>query len=137
MAINQLSVFIENKPGRLADFTAMLAENNINIRALSVADTQEYGILRLIVDNPNDAEPIIKKNGYVCIVTKVIGVVIEDTPGSLSKVLKYLADAEISVEYVYAFNNHVGNTAYMVFRVTDNAKAVEVLKANGIEVVEG
>ena len=136
MSIKQISVFIENKPGHLADFTNMLAENNINIRALSIADTQDYGILRLILDNPSEAEVTIKKNGYVCTVNKVLAVVIEDKPGTLANVLKVLADAEIEVEYVYAFNTNIENSAYMVFRVNDNSKAKAVLTANGIAVVE-
>ncbi|MBQ8828465.1 MAG: ACT domain-containing protein [Clostridia bacterium] len=136
MSIKQISVFIENKPGHLADFTCMLAENNINIRALSIADTQDYGVLRLILENPDEAEVTIKKNGYVCTVNKVLAVVIEDKPGSLAKVLKVLADSDIEVEYVYAFNTNIENSAYMVFRVNDNVTAKEVLTANGIAVVE-
>lgn len=134
MGVKQISVFIENKAGHLAEFTKMLADNNINIRALSIADTQDYGILRIIVDNPEESVVTIKKNGYVCTVNNVLGVSIDDKPGSLAEVLTVLADNDIFVEYVYAFNSQTAGNAYMVFRVNDNAKAKEVLESKGIKV---
>lgn len=134
MEVKQISVFIENKAGHLAEFTKVLADNNINIRALSIADTQDYGILRIIVDNPDEAIVTIKKHGYVCTVNNVLGVSISDTPGSFSKVLEILAENDIFVEYVYAFNSQTEGNAYMVFRVNDNAKAKEALEAKGVKV---
>ena len=125
MAVKQISVFIENKAGHLAEFTKMLADNNINIRALSIADTQDYGILRIIVDNTDESVVTIKKHGYVCTVNNVLGVSIDDTPGSFSKVLEVLAENDIFVEYVYAFNSQMAGNAYMVFRVNDNAKVYQ------------
>lgn len=134
MGVKQISVFIENKAGHLAEFTKMLADNNINIQALSIADTQDYGILRIIVDNPDESVVTIKKHGYVCTVNNVLGVEIDDTPGSFAEVLSVLAANEIFVEYVYAFNTQIAGKAYMVFRVNDNAKAKEALEADGIKV---
>ena len=134
MSLKQLTIFVENKKGALVNITKTLADNNVNLRALSIADTQDYGILRIIVDNPDEAIVTIKKHGYVCTVNNVLGVSISDTPGSFSKVLEILAENDIFVEYVYAFNSQTEGNAYMVFRVNDNAKAKEALEAKGVKV---
>ncbi|PKM81256.1 MAG: amino acid-binding protein [Firmicutes bacterium HGW-Firmicutes-13] len=138
MKVSQLSVFLENKSGRLAEVTKVLGENDINIRALSIADTTDFGILRLIVDKPKESYEILKKESFVVSETEVIAVCIPDKPGGLAGVLSHLEENSINIEYLYAF---VGNTssknALVIFRVEDCDKAVEVLKANGVQVVGG
>ncbi|MBQ7047002.1 MAG: ACT domain-containing protein [Oscillospiraceae bacterium] len=135
MAINQISVFVENRPGRLADITSVLAENSIDIRALSIADTTDYGILRLIVDNPESALAVLKKEGMTASSTQVLGIAIPDEPGGFAKAIRVLAQAGISVEYAYAFiTPDVGN-AYVIIRVEDNDKASEVLLSSGISLL--
>ena len=136
MKVNQLSVFLENKSGRLARVTKVLGENNINIRALSIADTTDFGILRLIVNKPGETYDILKSEGFVVSQTEVIAVCIPDKPGGLGGVLAVLEGAQINIEYLYAF---VGNTntknALVIFRVEDCDRAVEVLKEKGVQVV--
>ncbi len=138
MKVNQLSVFLENKLGRLVRVTKVLGENDINIRALSIADTTDFGILRIIVSQPKEAYNLLKSEGFVVTETDVIAVCIPDKPGGLGQVLAVLEKESINIEYLYAF---VGNTntknALVVFRVEDCEKAVEVLKANDISVVDG
>lgn len=136
--VNQLSVFLENKSGRLARVTKVLGENDINIRALSIADTTDFGILRIIVNQPKEAYNILKSEGFVVTETDVIAVCIPDKPGGLGQVLAVLEKEQINIEYLYAF---VGNTntknALVIFRVEDCDKAVEVLKTHGVQVVSG
>ncbi len=137
MNVNQLSVFLENKSGRLAKVTRVLGERDINIRALSIADTTDFGILRLIVNKPEEAHELLKSEGFVVTQTEVIAVCIPDKPGGLAGVLAILEEAGINIEYLYAF---VGNTntknALVIFRVEDCDKAVEVLKNKGVRVVD-
>ncbi len=135
MTINQLSVFIENKEGKLADLTSILARNGIDIRAMSVADTQDFGILRLIVNDSDRAIGVLKDEGFVVSVTQVLAVAINDTPGSLAKVSRVLADNHISIEYMYAFITTRKEAAYIVFRVADNDTAAKLLSDNGVTVV--
>ena len=135
MIIKQLSVFVENKPGRLAEITALLAEAGGDIRALSVADTNDFGILRLIVNNPDKAEEVLKGHGYTVALTKVITIGIHDQPGGLATPMKVLYENHISVEYMYAFISKTVNTAYVILRVEDNERAIEVLQANGVKLV--
>ncbi len=135
MIIKQLSVFVENKPGRLAEITALLAEAKVDIRALSVADTNDFGILRLIVNNPDKAEETLKSHGYTVALTKVITIGIHDQPGGLAGPMKILYENGISVEYMYAFISKTVNTAYVILRVEDNEKAIEVLQKNGVTLV--
>lgn len=132
MTINQLSIFIENKEGKLADLTSTLAREGIDIRAMSVADTQDFGILRLIVSDSTRAINVLKEAGSVVSVTQVLAVALPDTPGSLAKVSRVLADHHISIEYMYAFITRREEAAYVVFRVADNNAAAEILTANGI-----
>ena len=103
MTIDQLSVFVENKAGKLAEITAVLADEGIDIRAMSIADTKDFGILRLIVNDADKAVSALKREQYIVSVTKVIAVAISDTPGSLAAVLRILSDNAISIEYMYAF----------------------------------
>lgn len=135
MLIQQLSVFVENTPGRLADITATLAENNIDIRALSIADTTDYGILRLIVNDPEKAARALKEAGTTVSITNVLGISIADAPGGFSKAVRILSDAGISVEYAYAFITPSAGSAYVILRVKDNEKAVEVLQQAGVELI--
>ena len=135
MYINQISVFVENKPGKLFELTNFIAEKNINMRALEVADASDYGIIRFIVNDPDAMLNALKENGWVCNLTKVIGVKIPDQPGALAKISNILSDANISVEYCYAFISKEDNNAIMVFKVDDNEKVVDILKANGANLV--
>lgn len=132
MTINQLSIFIENKEGKLADLTSTLAREGIDIRAMSVADTQDFGILRLIVSDTDRAINVLKEAGCVVSVTQVLAVSLPDSPGSLAKVLHILADSHISIEYMYAFITRRQEGAYVVFRVADNAAAAELLTSRGV-----
>ena len=136
MKIFQVSVFAENKEGRLADITGVLAKNGINIRALSIADTTHFGILRLIVDDPYKAEKVFTDNGFTVSLTNVIAIEIPDVPGGLSKALKILSDNNISVEYMYAFNSYIEGKAFVIIRVEESEKAIEVLLNNGINLLE-
>jgi len=133
MTINQLSVFIENKEGKLAELTSTLAREGVDIRAMSVADTQDFGILRLIVSDCDRAINVLKEAGCVVSVTQVLAVAIPDAPGSLAKVSHILADNHISIEYMYAFITRRQEAAYVVFRVADNQAAAELLTANGVK----
>lgn len=132
MTIKQISVFVENEPGRLAELTKILNENKIDMRALSLAETKDFGIIRLITDDAYNTVRVLKEDGYICSVTKVLAVAIADEPGSLYKVLAVLGENGINVEYTYAFTARMKDTAYMILRVGDNEKAVEVLLKAGI-----
>ena len=136
MSVKQISVFIENKTGKLAEVTDYIAKHNINLKALCIADTQDFGILRIICENHSDAVVALKEGGYVTTETEVLAVELSDKPGSLAKILKILADADVIVEYTYAFLS-VKNAdhAYMIFRVDDNKVAAASLMAEGIQVV--
>lgn len=136
MAIQQISVFVENKPGRLADITAFLAEGGIGIRAFSIADTTDFGILRLIVSDTEKAAQVLKAACVAVSITEVVGISIPDVTGSFAKVVKILADAGENVEYAYAFLTPEEGHAYVIVRVDDNEKASAVLKANGISVID-
>ena len=132
MTVKQISVFVENQPGRLADLTRLLEKNRIDLRALSIADTEDFGILRLIVDDTYKAVRVLKEANYVCSVTPVLAVEIPDRPGSLVKVLDILGENGVNLEYTYAFIARRRDRAYMVFRVTDSERAVEVLNRHGV-----
>ena len=130
--MKQISVFIENEKGKLAQVASLLAKRNINLQALSVADTTDYGILRLVTDRTEDALDALTEGGYLAKVTDVLAVKIEDKPGSLSKIISALSNGDVSVEYTYAFTSTNPGEAVMVFRVDDNVKAASVLKNAGI-----
>ena len=131
MSVKQISVFIENKTGKLAEVTKYIADNNVNMKALSVADTHDFGILRIICENHSAALNVIKDGGYVATETEVLAVEIPDSPGALAEILEVLAKADIAVEYTYAFLSvkNLGH-AYMIFRVDDNEKAKLALNGN-------
>lgn len=135
--IRQLSVFIENKPGRLSGVTGALADAGINIHALSIADTTDFGILRLIVSNPDEAKDVLKKSGFTVKATEVVAVALTHKPGSLSGVLKELEKADISIEYMYAFTSRSKDyDAIVVFCLSDQASAVEKIKKCDVRFVD-
>jgi len=135
MLIKQISVFLENKSGRLAEVTKILGENNIDISALSIADTTDFGILRLIVNNPDMAEKVLKENEFTVSTTNVIGIAVEDKPGGLNKALSVLEKSDIGIEYMYAFVGKAADEAMVIIRVDDSDKAIETLQNNGIKVL--
>ena len=135
MAIQQLTVFVENKQGTMVSITDTLSKHEINLRALSIAETQDFGILRLIVNDEAAAESILKEEGYLIKITDVVGIKIGDQPGKLSAALKVLDDHKINVEYLYAFMVRTEKHAYMVIRVEDNEAAEAALTAAGFNLV--
>lgn len=137
MTIKQISVFVENKPGKLAQLIRILADANIDLRALSVADTDSFGILRLIVDDTKKAKETLTQSGYTVSDTDVIAVAVPDSCGSLSKVLDIIKKENINIEYMYAYFSNVkdDNHAYMIFRVQNNEKTADILSKNGYKVV--
>ena len=132
MSVRQISVFIENKKGQLAEVTKFIADHKVNLRALSIADTQDFGILRIICENPENAEKVLKEGGYITTSTDVLAAAISDEPGSLAEILGVLADEQVVVEYTYAFLS-AKTGAYMIFRVDDNQKAAAALAGAGIK----
>jgi len=134
MFVEQISIFIENTEGRLAEVTAILRDTNINIRALSLADTTDFGVLRLIVNDNDKAEQALKKEGFTVGRTKVMAVEIDDEPGGLNKVLDPLCENEVNVEYMYAFANPQCKNAIMMFRFNDYDKALKILEQKSIKV---
>ncbi len=137
MRVEQIAVFLENKSGRLADITAVLAEQKVNIRALSVADTADFGILRLIVDDVDKAKSTLKANGFTVGLTNVIAVEVADKKGGLAKVLKTIEEEKLNVEYMYAFVNKSGEDAVLIFRFDDMDKAIESLQRTGYKILSG
>ena len=135
MFIDQISVFMENKKGRLSSLTRILADNGIDLVALSIADTADYGIMRAIVNDTPGAEKALRAAGFMVSTTRVLGVVVPDTPGGLSDVLEIFSRGDVSVEYLYSFVRHQGKNALIMFKVTPVEKAVELLEKAGIELV--
>lgn len=135
MYINQISIFIENKPGNLAKVTNFLAENDIDIRAFEIADSSDYGIIRIIVDKPYDTLTLLKDNDWVCNLTQVIGIKIADKPGGMAAVLNVLSDENISIDYAYTFVTRKTDDALMIFRVQENETVSSLLNKNGFKLV--
>ena len=135
MAIKQLTVFIQNKKGTVVSVTDILSKNGINLRALSIAETQDFGILRLIVNDEKAAEKVLEENGYLIKVIDVVGVKISDEPGKLTAALDVLDKSNINVEYLYAFMARTEKHAYVVLRVEDNASAEAVLVNAGFKMI--
>ena len=135
MAIKQITVFIENKKGTVVGVTDALSKNNINLRALSIAETQDFGILRLIVNDEKAAEQVLEENGYLIKTIDVVGVKIGDKPGKLTAALNVLDKANINVEYLYAFMARTEKHAYVVLRVEDNAAAEQILTNAGFHMI--
>ena len=135
MAIKQLTVFVENKHGTLVTVTDILSKHNINLRALSIAETQDFGILRLIVNDEKTAEKVLAEEGYLIKITDVVGVKIGDAPGKLSEALHVIADNNINIEYLYAFMARTEKHAYVVIRVEDNEAAEKALEDAGFHII--
>lgn len=135
MIIKQLSIFVENKPGRLAEITQILRQGSIDIRALCIADTRDFGILRLIVNNPEKAAVLLQEHQCTVSLTDVIAIGIVDEPGGLAGPMQVLFESGISVEYMYAFISKDKDAAYVILRVEDNEKAIAALTEKGIRVV--
>jgi hypothetical protein len=137
MKAEQISVFIENKSGRLAEVTRILGEAQINIRALSLADTSDFGILRLIVNDRERAKIVLKENGFTVAKTEVVAVEVPDRPGGLFQILRQLEIMSINVEYMYAFVERLSENAVIIFRFDETDKAIKTLLDNGFNVLEG
>lgn len=136
MSIKQLSVFVANKAGKLVEVTKLLADNGIDLRAMSIADTQDYGIMRLIVNDLEKAKKILEDNGNIFKITDVIGVEIPDSPGGMSKVISILSQNGINIEYLYAFISRSKEYAYVVLRVRDEQKAQQILLEQGVNLLK-
>ena len=132
MTIQQISVFLENRAGQLAEITALLADHQINMRAIHIAETSDYGVLRMIVDRPQKTASLLLEHGFVLSMTPVLAVVVPDEPGALGKILTLLARENIDIEYVYSVFGQVQGQACMIFRVADLDKLAGLLKDNGM-----
>jgi hypothetical protein len=137
MHVEQISIFIENKFGRLAEVTRILGDAGINIRTLSLADTSDFGILRLIVNDTEKAKSVLKDRGFTVSKTEVVAVEIPDHPGGLADLLLALDKDGINVEYMYAFVERRGENAVMIFRFDETQKAIDTLSKNGFNVLPG
>ena len=137
MKVDQISIFLENKSGRLAEVTRVLGKAGINIRALSLADTSDFGILRLIVNDSAKAVDVLKTNQFTVSVTQVVAVEVNDRPGGLAHILDILEQEKINVEYMYAFVERSSDNAVIIFRFDETDRAIKALTAKGIRVLEG
>lgn len=131
MTLQQISVFLENRAGQLAEITGVLAENGIDLRALHISETADYGVLRLIAADSEKAEKVLKDNGFLVSMTPVVAVSVPDRPGGLALLLKVLADNRIDISYMYSVFGSDNGLAHMIFRIPDPAAFEEVLKNNG------
>lgn len=136
MLVKQISIFIPNRKGTLAKLTETLKENGIDIRAISVFDTTEFGILRLVVDEPDRTLEILKKEGFVAKVSHVIAVEPDDKPGSLDEIFHILAENDINIEYIYSYVMRLRELPYIVLKTSDMERAIEVLKDHNIRVIQ-
>jgi len=137
MQVEQISVFLENKSGRLSEVTAILTEADVNIRALALADTSDFGVLRLIVNNTEKARKTLKNLGFTVGKTNVVAVEVSDRPGGLHDILTMLHDAHLNVEYMYAFVRSSGDNAVMIFRIEKEQEAIRLLESKGVNVIDG
>ncbi|MBI1922519.1 MAG: ACT domain-containing protein [Geobacter sp.] len=137
MKVEQISIFIENKSGRLAEVTGILGEAGVNIRALSLADTSDFGILRLIVNDCEKAKQVLKERGFTVNKTEVVAVEVPDQPGGLSRILQVLDREKINVEYMYAFVERCGENAVIIFRFDETDKAIKALQDSSFNVLPG
>ncbi|PNU18748.1 amino acid-binding protein [Geothermobacter hydrogeniphilus] len=136
MKVQQISVFIENKTGRLAEVTRVLGGADISIRALSLADTSDFGILRLIVDQTDKAQAILRQDGFTVSKTEVVAIEVPDRPKGLNEILEILDRADINVEYMYAFVDRRGGRAIIIFRFDDIEKALATLPKSGVQLIK-
>ncbi len=137
MSVKQISVFLENKKGRLAEVTRVLSREKINIRALSLADTADFGVLRIIVNNPERCLSVLKSGGFVAQVTEVVAVEVQDKPGGLSRILEVLDAENVNVEYMYAYVEKTKDNAIVICKIDDRERALTVLAKNDIPTVNG
>ena len=137
MKVEQISIFLENKSGRLAEVTDILSRAGVNIRALSLADTADFGILRLIVNQGDLAKQVMKEHGFTVGKTEVVALEVPDRPGGLGEILKILYESGINVEYMYAFVQRSGDNAVIIFRFDEIDKAISVLTSAGVRVLRG
>ncbi len=135
MSIKQISVFMENRHGRLAEITRVLAKNNIDMRAINIADTTDFGILRMIVSEPDRAEKVLRDNNMTASITDVIAISIDDKIGSFSDVMSILEQGNISVEYIYSFIGEKSAKAGIVIRTNNGEKALELFEKNGVNIL--
>jgi len=135
MNVKQLSIFLENKPGMLAEFARVLQDNDISMRALSLAEAPDFGVLRIIVDDPYKLSSVLKDEGYVYSVTPVLAAVVPDKAGSLVKILDILAENDVNLEYTYTFLGRRPQEAYMILRVSDNDTAIKMLTKAGVKLM--
>lgn len=134
MSIYQISVFLENRSGQLAEITGILAESHIDMRAISIAETSDYGVLRMIVDDAEKATSLLLSKGYILSMTPVMVIAVPDQPGGLAPVLAALGEGNLDIEYMYSLFTHQEGKAYMVFRIPDEARFVSLLTTHGITV---
>ena len=130
--VYQISVFLENRAGQLAEITKVLAEDGIDLRAISIAETTDYGVLRIIVDNAEKATAILMQHGYLMSMTPVLVIAVPDRPGGVAPVLATLAEGNIDIEYMYSLFSHREGKSYIVFRVAESERFVELLKTHNI-----
>ena len=130
--VYQISVFLENRAGQFAEITRILAEHGIDLRAISIAETEDYGILRMIVDNAEKTTAILMQHGYLLSMTPVLVIAVNDQPGGIAPVLATLAEGNIDIEYMYSLFTHIEGKAYIVFRVADTEKFTSMLSGHGI-----
>lgn len=136
MFVKQISVFIENRQGRLAEFSRLLAQNEIDLVAISVADTTNFGILRAVTGDYEKTAEILRGNGYTANLTDVLAVAVPDVPGGLAAVLQMLSDADISIEYLYSLVRRVGENAVIIFRVDAPGEAVKLFRTKGVKLLQ-
>ena len=136
MSVKQISVFLENRPGALCEMTKVLGDNGIDMRAFSLAETSDFGIARVIVDEVYKTTTVLKEANFINSVSSVLAVAIPDVPGGLSGVLKVLKEAQVNVEYIYAFVGGKKDSAYLILKVADDQKAEQALRAAGVRLVE-
>ena len=133
MTVKQISVFLENQPGKLAEFAAVLSAQKINLRAISVAEASDFGIARIIVDDVFNAVTVLKSEGYICSITEVIAVEVQDEPGMLANMIRVLGSEGINIEYRYTILGKKSDVAYMIIRTNADAKAAKLLEAKGFK----
>ena len=137
MTINQISVFLENKSGRLADVTKVLADGDINLRAMTIADTADFGILRVVVNNPDKAAQLLEEHGFTIRITKVLGIEIDDKPGGLHKIMELFKENGLNIEYLYASLENKNHKAVVIFKVEDVNLGLKIIEGNSLVAVSG
>ncbi len=137
MKVEQIAIFLENKSGRMADITAILAQNGINIRAMSLADTADFGILRLIVNDTEKARNVLKESGFTVGTTEVVVVEVGDKPGGLAHVLQVIKEGDLNIEYMYAFTQKSGDTGLIIFRFDELDRAIDLLAKAEVRLLSG